>query len=89
MAKLCRCGKICEDTFGDDGHGPCEFRSGISTQRRNVSGDGWSHSRKIMLYKLGDPKVVAEMEAARAAIEEWQRKRESAKPGSKAGASNG
>jgi hypothetical protein len=42
-----------------------------------------------MLYKLGDPQVVAEMEATRAAIEEWQRKRESVKPGSKAGVSNG
>jgi hypothetical protein len=42
-----------------------------------------------MLYKLGDPKVVAEMKATRAAIEEWQRKREAAKPGSEAGVSNG
>ena len=89
MAKLCRCGKICEDAFGVNGHGPCEFRSGISTQRRDVSDDGWSHSRKIMLYRLGDPQVVAEMEVARAAIEEWQRKREAAKPGTEAGVSNG
>jgi hypothetical protein len=75
MARLCRCGKICEDTFGSDGHGSCKCRASDSTQPHSVGDDDWSHSRKIMLYNLGDPQVLAELEATRAFMEEWYSKR--------------